>query len=120
MTTGNGDQIVRLPAVVTVEHDDLGEIYVARCLAVEVASHGDTHEEALANLREALELYFEDSPVPEMDANPELALVDVRIPARPSFRPSRERRSSGRWNEPDLSRPASRAVTASCAVMSGI
>jgi len=100
MTTGNGDQIVRLPAVVTVEHDDLGEVYVARCLAVEVASHGGTHDEALANLREALELYFEDSPVPEMDANPELALVDVRIPARPSFRPSRERRSSGRWNEP--------------------
>ena len=74
MTTGNGDQIVRLPAVVTVEHDDLGEVYVARCLAVEVASHGGTHEEAL-------ELYFEDSPVPEMDPNPELASVDVRIPA---------------------------------------
>ena len=52
-----------------------------RCLAVEVASHGDTQEEALANLREALELYFEDSPVPEVDVNPELASVDVRIPA---------------------------------------
>ena len=44
-------------------------------------SHDDTHEEALANLREALELYFEDSPVPEVDSNPELASVDVRIPA---------------------------------------
>jgi hypothetical protein len=41
----------------------------------------DTQEEALANLREALELYVEDSPVPEVDANPELASVDVRIPA---------------------------------------
>jgi predicted RNase H-like HicB family nuclease len=48
---------------------------------VEVASHGDTHEEALANLRETLELYVEDSPVPELDVNPELASVDVRIPA---------------------------------------
>lgn len=34
--------------------------FVARCLDVEVASEGDTKEEAIANLREALELYFED------------------------------------------------------------
>jgi predicted RNase H-like HicB family nuclease len=81
MATGNGGRVVRLPVVVTLERDDLGEVYVARCLAVEVASHGDTHEQALANLREALELYFEDSPVPEVDANPELASVDVRVPA---------------------------------------
>ncbi|MCL2298048.1 MAG: type II toxin-antitoxin system HicB family antitoxin [Proteobacteria bacterium] len=32
---------------------------VARCLDVEVASEGDTEEEAIANLREALELYFD-------------------------------------------------------------
>ena len=81
MARANGDQVVRLPVVVTLERDDLGEAYVARCLVVEVASHGDTHEHALANLREALELYFEDSPVPEVEAEPELASVDVRIPA---------------------------------------
>ena len=34
--------------------------FVARCLDVDVASEGDTKEEAIANLREALELYFED------------------------------------------------------------
>ncbi|MFA7240309.1 MAG: type II toxin-antitoxin system HicB family antitoxin [Sulfuricellaceae bacterium] len=34
--------------------------FIARCLDVEVASEGDTEEEALANLQEALELYFED------------------------------------------------------------
>jgi hypothetical protein len=28
-----------------------------------------------------LELYVEDSPAPEVDVNPELAWVDVRIPA---------------------------------------
>jgi predicted RNase H-like HicB family nuclease len=66
VATGNGGQVVRLPAVVTLERDDLGEVYVARCLAVEATSHGDTHEQALANLREAPELYFEDSPVPEV------------------------------------------------------
>jgi predicted RNase H-like HicB family nuclease len=76
----SGD-VVTLPAVVTLERNDHGEVYVARCLAVEVASHGDTPEQALAMLREALELYFEDSPVPEVDPRPELATVDVRIPA---------------------------------------
>jgi predicted RNase H-like HicB family nuclease len=34
--------------------------YVARCLDVEVASEGDTEDEAIDNLREALELYFDD------------------------------------------------------------
>lgn len=33
--------------------------YVAQCLEVDVASQGETEDEALDNLREALELYFE-------------------------------------------------------------
>jgi len=32
---------------------------VAQCLEVDVASQGETEEEALANLKEALELFFE-------------------------------------------------------------
>jgi predicted RNase H-like HicB family nuclease len=39
-----------------------GEHYVAQCLNVDVSSFGDTEDEALANLHEALELYFEDAP----------------------------------------------------------
>ena len=39
--------------------------YVAGCLEVEVAIQGKTVEEALANLKEALELYFEDARLPE-------------------------------------------------------
>jgi predicted RNase H-like HicB family nuclease len=39
--------------------------YVARCLDAEVASQGETAAEALANLKEALELYFEDEALPE-------------------------------------------------------
>jgi predicted RNase H-like HicB family nuclease len=39
-----------------------GEFYVAQCLNVEVSSFGDTKEEALKNLQEALDLYFEDMP----------------------------------------------------------
>jgi predicted RNase H-like HicB family nuclease len=36
--------------------------YVAQCLNVDVSSFGQTVEEAAANLKEAVELYFEDAP----------------------------------------------------------
>jgi predicted RNase H-like HicB family nuclease len=39
-----------------------GKHYVAQCLDVDVSSFGDSEDNALANLREALELYFEDAP----------------------------------------------------------
>jgi predicted RNase H-like HicB family nuclease len=39
-----------------------GDHVVAQCLDVDVSSFGDTEPDALANLREALELYFEDAP----------------------------------------------------------
>lgn len=42
-----------------------GKYYVARCLNVEVSSFGKTRKEALANLNEALALYFEDEPKPD-------------------------------------------------------
>ena len=51
--------------------------YVARCLEVEVTSQGETVETALANLREALELYFEDEPVPAAGEPPIIASVDI-------------------------------------------
>lgn len=37
-----------------------GKYYVVRSLEVEVASQGKTRAEAIRNLQEALELYFED------------------------------------------------------------
>ena len=33
--------------------------FIAQCLEVDVASQGQTEDEAIANLKEALELYFE-------------------------------------------------------------
>lgn len=39
-----------------------GDHVVAQCLDVDISSFGDTEPDALANLREALELYFEDAP----------------------------------------------------------
>lgn len=67
---------VRLTAVVSRD----GEWYVARALEVELASQGETIEEALANLREAAELYFEDEPVPQLPA-PIVAPLEVHLHA---------------------------------------
>jgi predicted RNase H-like HicB family nuclease len=38
-----------------------GEYFVAQCLNVDVSSFGNSKNEALKNLKEALELYFEDN-----------------------------------------------------------
>ncbi|MGW2599711.1 type II toxin-antitoxin system HicB family antitoxin [Streptomyces klenkii] len=65
---------LRLTAAVTHEDD----WYVARCLDVEVTSQGETVEEALDNLREALELFFEDEPVPEVH-DVITAPVEIRV-----------------------------------------
>jgi len=35
-----------------------GEWYIAQCMQVDVASQGATEDEALENLRDALELHF--------------------------------------------------------------
>ena len=42
-----------------------GNLYVAECLEVGTASQGQTLEEALANLKEATELYLEEFPLPK-------------------------------------------------------
>ncbi len=51
--------------------------YVARALEVEVTSQGRTVDEALANLREALDLYFEDETMPEVVEPPIIATVQL-------------------------------------------
>jgi len=51
--------------------------FVARCLEVEVASQGQTLEEALANLQEALELYFEADPPADGIETPIVAAVEI-------------------------------------------
>ena len=39
-----------------------GKKFVAQCIHPDVSSFGKTKKEALKNLAEALELYFEDAP----------------------------------------------------------
>ena len=46
--------------IVTSKEDDW---YVAKDISTNVASQGKTSDEAEANLKEALELYFEDSDI---------------------------------------------------------
>ncbi|MCY0899139.1 MAG: type II toxin-antitoxin system HicB family antitoxin [Firmicutes bacterium] len=67
---------VRLTAAITHE----GRWFVARCLEVEVTSQGESLDQALANLREALELYFEDGGLTELPETPILAPVTIHLP----------------------------------------
>lgn len=43
------------------------DLFVAECPEVGTVSQGHTLEEAIANLREATELYLEEFPLPETD-----------------------------------------------------
>jgi predicted RNase H-like HicB family nuclease len=55
-----------------------GPWYVSQCLEVDVASQGETEEEALANLREALELHFEP---PQATRPPKVRTIEVEVGA---------------------------------------
>jgi predicted RNase H-like HicB family nuclease len=55
-----------------------GQWYVSQCFEVDVASQGDTEEEALSNLREALELHFEP---PTATRPPATRTVEVEVGA---------------------------------------
>jgi predicted RNase H-like HicB family nuclease len=52
--------------------------FIAQCTEVDVASHGHTEQEALDNLREALELHFEP---PTATIRPKLADIEVEVGA---------------------------------------
>jgi predicted RNase H-like HicB family nuclease len=65
----------RLTAAVTRD----GDWYVAQCIEVDVASQGQSVEEALDNLREALELHFEDEPLTASPSPAIIAPIDVPI-----------------------------------------
>lgn len=54
---------VRTFTAVIHKEDD---IYVAECPEVGTVSQGYTIEEAIANLKEATELYLEECPLPEV------------------------------------------------------
>jgi len=55
-----------------------GNWFVAQCVEVDVASQGESEQEVLSNLCEALEFYFEE---PRATVTPEMRLVEVDIGA---------------------------------------
>lgn len=55
-----------------------GKYYVAQCLNVDVSSFGETYNEAVTNLQEALELYLEDAPVPPMVSHPAVTGLTIQ------------------------------------------
>lgn len=52
-----------------------GKWFVARCVELEVVSQGRTIEQAQKNLKEAVELYFEDRPKPKKELFSHPALI---------------------------------------------
>jgi predicted RNase H-like HicB family nuclease len=67
---------LHLTAVVTPDDDWC----MARCVEVPVISQGPTVDEALANLTEALELYFEDEPASSR-STPAVRTASCAIPS---------------------------------------
>ncbi len=55
-----------------------GEWFIAQCREVDVASQGSTEQEALDNLREALELHFEP---PRATILPRIRKIEVELDA---------------------------------------
>ena len=53
--------------------------FVAKCLENSVTSQGETMEEALANLREALELFFEDEGFPKEFPKTFITTLEIAI-----------------------------------------
>jgi len=69
---------LRLPALVWQEGDE----FVSLCPEVDIAGFGATIDEALAMLREALEVYFADAEAPERPAHgePLMTTINVKVP----------------------------------------
>ena len=67
---------MKRPFAASVWHE--GNWYVAQCLELDVASQGETEAEALTNLKEALELYFEP---PQATRPPQVRLIEVEVGA---------------------------------------
>jgi predicted RNase H-like HicB family nuclease len=55
-----------------------GQWYVSQCLELDVASQGETEDEALANLKEAIELHLEP---PQATHPPQVRVIEVEVGA---------------------------------------
>ena len=69
----------RFNIVIQKEDGEGGGWYVATCVDNSVASQGRTIEEALSNVKEALELYYECESLDELPAPALLTSVEVAV-----------------------------------------
>ena len=67
---------MKRPFTATVWKD--GNWFVSQCLELDIASQGETEEEAIANLKEALELHFEP---PQATRPPKIRTIEVEVGA---------------------------------------
>ena len=72
---GTNDGMKR-PFTATVWRE--GNCYVSQCLEIDIASQGATEDEALENLREALELHFEP---PQATRPSKVRTIEVEVGA---------------------------------------
>ena len=74
----NTKRVRRLTAIIQREDDG----YVSLCPEIDIASQGDTVEEARRNLAEALELFFETASVEEVEErlHDEVFVTSVVVP----------------------------------------
>jgi len=70
------NEVMKRPFAATVWRE--GKWYVSQCLEIDIASQGKTEEEALANLKDALELHFEP---PHATRPPALRMIEVEVGA---------------------------------------
>lgn len=56
-----------------------GNYYISQCLEVDVSSYGKTKKEALAMLQDALQLYFEDMPLPKKTEVKNPFIASIRL-----------------------------------------
>ena len=55
--------------------------FVAQCLSVDVSSFGDTKKEAIAQLEDALNLYFTENKKPEVQIVSRVEVFNFSIPS---------------------------------------
>jgi predicted RNase H-like HicB family nuclease len=57
-----------------------GKYYVAQCLNIDISSFGESREEALKNLDEAINLYLEDDKHEDIQnvENPEIVHLSIK------------------------------------------
>ncbi|HET8681910.1 MAG TPA: type II toxin-antitoxin system HicB family antitoxin [Micromonosporaceae bacterium] len=55
--------------------------YIARCLELDVASQGESVDEALSNLREAVEAYLEEVSEPAIEPTPLVTAFQIGMAA---------------------------------------